>query len=259
MALIGNYSLLNRTVYRQFTGGISSGYIECTNPNGALKNRFLGGFNPKNGMFTGYLPPMSFVMPMKPGAMGSFVQANGNILSTFAQMYAGLNIEGTSLASITVTNAQLDQIVALVASGLISIVSTNGGLSAAVGMDALTSLNLTVSSAQLGGIFDVSASGTVSLTPIATLTALAYMDALAGGATPLSPEGLAASLLDNNDIETGYSMRESLRLILSALSGKVSGAGGSVISIRDVNDTIDRIIATVDSNGNRSSIIIDKD
>jgi hypothetical protein len=250
---------LNRTVYRQFTSGISSGYVECTVPQGSLKNRFYGGFDSKSAMFTGYLHPVSYVLPVKAGGMGSFVQANGSIVRTLAQMYAGLNIEGTSLASITVTNAQLDQIVALVASGLISIVSTSGGLSAAVGMDALTSLGLTVSSAQLGGIFDVSASGNVSLTPVATLTALAYMDALAGGATPLSPEGLAASLLDNNDIETGYSMRESLRLILSALSGKVSGAGGSVISIRDVNDTVDRIIATVDSNGNRSSIIIDKD
>jgi hypothetical protein len=75
--------------------------------------------------------------------------------------------------------------------------------------------------------------------------------------TELSPQNLASQLLDESDIETGVSMRESLRLIIAALAGKLSGAPGTTITIRNVGDTKDRIIATVDSNGNRSSVTYD--
>jgi hypothetical protein len=67
----------------------------------------------------------------------------------------------------------------------------------------------------------------------------------------------ANEILDNQDIETGISFRQSLRLVLSALAGKVSGAGTTTISIRDLNDTVDRIVATVDTNGNRTAITKD--
>jgi hypothetical protein len=101
------------------------------------------------------------------------------------------------------------------------------------------------------------ASSTITVTPTGLLTAIAFMEASAGGATPLSPEGLAQSLLDDEDIETSFSMRESLRLILSALVGKVSGAAGTTVTIRDVNDTVSRIVATVDASGNRSAVTKD--
>jgi len=64
-------------------------------------------------------------------------------------------------------------------------------------------------------------------------------------------------LLDNQNIETGVSLRETMRLVLSALAGKLSGAPGTTITIRNVTDDKDRIVATVDSSGNRSSIIYD--
>lgn len=76
------------------------------------------------------------------------------------------------------------------------------------------------------------------------------------GSTPVSPESLAAAV-SSIEIETGYDLKEILRLVSAALAGKVSGAGTSTITIRDVNDTIDRIIATVDSNGNRTDVTKD--
>jgi hypothetical protein len=119
-------------------------------------------------------------------------------------------------------------------------------------------MTLTVSNSTLGGIFPASASGTLSITGAASaISALAFMEANAGGATPLSPEGLAASLLDNEDIETGYSLRQALRIILSATGGKVSGAETTTITFRNVTDDKDRIIATVDANGNRTSLTYD--
>lgn len=58
-------------------------------------------------------------------------------------------------------------------------------------------------------------------------------------------------------VETGFSLKQSLRLILAALSGKLSGAPGTTITIRDVNDTKNRIIATVDADGNRTAVTTD--
>jgi len=68
---------------------------------------------------------------------------------------------------------------------------------------------------------------------------------------------VAAAVMDDQDIETGYSLREALRVILTATGGKVSGAGTSTITFRNVTDDKDRIIATVDNDGNRSTVTLD--
>lgn len=73
----------------------------------------------------------------------------------------------------------------------------------------------------------------------------------------LSAASLATALLDNNDVESSISLREAMKLILSAVAGKVSGAPGTVITIRNTADTKDRIVATVDANGNRTAITYD--
>ncbi len=66
---------------------------------------------------------------------------------------------------------------------------------------------------------------------------------------------IADALLDRTDgIETGYTLRQALRLELAALAGKISGAETSTIHIRDINDSVDRILATVDASGNRLTV-----
>ena len=65
-------------------------------------------------------------------------------------------------------------------------------------------------------------------------------------------------LLDGQDIEAGLTVRQALRLIGAALAGKISGASGTTVTIRNaVADTKDRIVATVDSDGNRTAITYD--
>lgn len=52
--------------------------------------------------------------------------------------------------------------------------------------------------------------------------------------------------------------RQYLRLAASALWGKLSGGGTTAIAIRDEGDTKNRISATVDADGNRSAVTLDK-
>ena len=58
-------------------------------------------------------------------------------------------------------------------------------------------------------------------------------------------------------IETGYTAQQTHRIIVAALAGKLSGADGSTITIRDILDNKNRIVATVDSNGNRTAVTLD--
>jgi hypothetical protein len=69
-----------------------------------------------------------------------------------------------------------------------------------------------------------------------------------GLATPTSV--LAAT------VEGTYSVQEVLRIMVSALAGKVSGGNTTTITFRDLSDTLDMIAATVDANGNRSAVTI---
>lgn len=55
----------------------------------------------------------------------------------------------------------------------------------------------------------------------------------------------------------GYSLDESLRVILSASAGELSGAATNNVLIRDTQDTKNRIDANVDVDGNRTSVTLD--
>lgn len=71
----------------------------------------------------------------------------------------------------------------------------------------------------------------------------------------------ADAVLDRaNGIETGWTLRQAFRIILAALGGKSSGGaatGASSPVFRDATDTKDRITATVDASGNRTSVTLD--
>lgn len=59
-------------------------------------------------------------------------------------------------------------------------------------------------------------------------------------------------------IETGLTPRQAMRLVAAALAGKLSGAAGTTVTIRNASaDSKDRIVATVDSDGNRTAITLD--
>lgn len=71
---------------------------------------------------------------------------------------------------------------------------------------------------------------------------------------------LSASSVDailDDPVDGSYTLRQILRLLASALAGKVSGGGTTTVTFRDLGDSKDRIVATVDSSGNRTAITLD--
>ena len=75
-------------------------------------------------------------------------------------------------------------------------------------------------------------------------------------AIPIKIIGKSSDVLAAGDVD-GFNLEEAMKICLSALGAKVSGAGTTTITFRAADDSKDRIIATVDTNGNRSSITLD--
>jgi hypothetical protein len=75
---------------------------------------------------------------------------------------------------------------------------------------------------------------------------------------PTANENADALLDRSGAIETGLTPRQALRLNSAALAGKLSGAATTTVTIRNaVQDSKDRIVATVDADGNRTAITTD--
>ena len=60
------------------------------------------------------------------------------------------------------------------------------------------------------------------------------------------------------EVEGGYTVTEILRIMVGALAGKLSGGGTTTLTFRDLSDTLNRIVATVDNDGNRTAITLDE-
>jgi hypothetical protein len=71
----------------------------------------------------------------------------------------------------------------------------------------------------------------------------------------LSAAGVDAIL--DEVVEGATTFRQMLRIFMSALSGKSAGGGTVTLTFRDVADAKNRITATVDANGNRTTMALD--
>ncbi len=101
-------------------------------------------------------------------------------------------------------------------------------------------------------------SGRINASVGAMASNVVTADALASDAVAEIQSGIPASILDAAaGVETGMTMRQALRVMLASLAGKVSGGGTTTITFRNVGDTKDRIVATVDGDGNRSAVTLD--
>lgn len=96
----------------------------------------------------------------------------------------------------------------------------------------------------------------------AVLAAIAALNNIAAGAamtlTTGERDAIAAALLDlANGVETGITVRKSLRLANAANGGKTAGAATTSFTVRNPGDSKDRITATVDEDGNRTDVTLD--
>lgn len=63
-------------------------------------------------------------------------------------------------------------------------------------------------------------------------------------------------ILDEQIGDGTITMRQALRVILAGMAGKLSGAATTSVTIRNLADSADVVVATVDADGNRSAVTV---
>jgi len=66
----------------------------------------------------------------------------------------------------------------------------------------------------------------------------------------------SALVIDAGSVDA-YTADEALRLMLAVLAGKLSGAGTGTETFRNTADNKNRVVSTVDDDGNRSAVTLD--
>ena len=118
----------------------------------------------------------------------------------------------------------------------------------------------------IGGtdLFDVSVTQ-ISGSAVSTSTAQLGVNAVQAGGTAWGSGAITSSALSAGAIDaildeligdSSITFRQSLKLMVSALGGKLSGAATATVTFRNVSDSANVITATVDADGNRSAITL---
>jgi len=234
---------------------------------GALNNFYAGeatviggaSIANKNGFPTGAANPISWILPIKAGGLAArrTILAEGDLTAAIA---GGKNAEATiaGVGDLTATGALI-----------ISLQAAISGSGDITGAALLAFLNLAAALSGEGGVTAqltaighlaaaIEAEGTVAGTTVLTALGTLAADITVTGDV-LTTGNVANAILDAvNGVEDGLTVRHALRLIAAATAGKISGASTTTITIRNAYvDDKDRIIATVDGDGNRSAITYD--
>ena len=284
--MLGNYSILNRNS-NTFSGNAFTNPMAQFKPE-AFNRIYLSDTADHSGLKQSGFPTgygieersgTAWWMPPKAGGMAAVNTLLGSGTLS-ASMSKGINIAG-GLSGIGSLSAPLTMVV-----GMVGGLSGSGAITAAlVGSTALVgALTGTGSlSAALGALSGMvgalSGAGTIT----ADLRGRSWMTADITPVTELSPENLATAVwaavaAANNDtgsmgeklndagsgsnpwtevIEGSYTAAELLRLMAAALAGELSGAATTTITIKGVDGTTDRIVATVTTDGDRTALALD--
>jgi hypothetical protein len=210
----------------------------------------------KAGFPNGHTHPSSWMLPMKGGGMSAYKSINGAGSLNAANLLMGRALSAELTGSGDISAANLALIVSLSAA-LAGAGSLTASLKGAVQLAAELAGEGDITAA-LGAIVSMSATleGDGDIT--ATLRGTASLSAEILSYGELTPEGLRDAVWGAL-LEAGLTAQDLLRLAAAAAAGKLSGAEGTDVVIRNVSDTADIITATVDSNGNRTAVVLDLD
>jgi hypothetical protein len=272
MALVGNGSMTGKNPSRSMFGAgaensQTSIFVNEWVKRGALNNFYAGeatvisgaSIANKNGFPTGAANPISWILPIKTGGLAArrTILAEGDLTAAIA---GGKNAEAViaGVGDLTATGALIISLQAAISgsgditgAALLAFLNLAAALSGEGGVDAqLTAIGHLAAAIEAEG----TVAGTTVLTALGTLAA----DITVTGDV-LTTGNVANAILDAvNGVEDGLTVRHALRLIAAATAGKISGASTTTITIRNAYvDDKDRIIATVDGDGNRSAITYD--
>lgn len=226
MALIGNYSVLNKNPGRAFGGSTVSDSRAQWGKSGPARGRYCqtGGFDAKYGTPNGYRPPGSWVIPIKSGAIASTNLINGS--GSFA-VSGEMGVNGAATLSGTGDLTAVGQLV-------VSAIATITGSGALTGnivavLNAAAALagsgDLTGSIVAIGhALATLEGAGALTLTSYATGEMAASIQPF----SELSPESLASAVWSSSEGAFLYAISHN-RVVTDPVAG--------TFTVYDTDDT----------------------
>lgn len=205
----------------------------------------------------GYEPPWSWMMAPKGGGLSAYNTVYGTGDLTITTLSLGKDLAAALTGSGGITAPSLALIVQLAAALTGSGTISAAALQAIINLAAALTGSGSVTAASLALIVQLEADLTASGTVTGALRGTAGLSAdITVTGTGLTIENVASAVWQEA-LEGGVTAEELMRLMAAVLAGKVSGAGINAPVFRDVNDTKDRVSATTDASGNRTSVSTD--
>lgn len=203
--------------------------------------------------------PNAWIMPQQAGALAARNTLTGEGGITDADRWAVKLAEAalTGDGTLTAVGSLVVQLIAAITgSGTISAANLQAFLAAVAnltGSGGVTDADLEGFGAMLAAL---AGDGTLDAS---VLTGIGELDAdIVVTGTGLSTANVGQAVWSAL-LEAGFTAEQLLRLAAAGAAGKLSGAASTEITVRDVSDQHDIIVATVDGDGNRSSIVLDLD
>ena len=151
--------------------------------------------------------------------------------SATAGSAGGVFIAGSNAAT-SITTALTANITGNLSGSVGSVTGAVGSVTGAVG-------------SVTGAVGSVAANG-ITATSIA-------QDAINAAALKADALAAVADAVHDEQVDGTVTARQSIRLQNSAAAGKLSGAATTTVTLRDLADSKDRLVMTVDANGNRTA------
>jgi len=195
VALLGNYSVLNKNPGRALAGSTVSDSRGSWNKSGANRNRYVSpeGFDPTASVPNGYNPPGSWQIAITSGGISTYTLITGAGDLTSGNLAGGKNATADLTGSGAITDATAALVVSAVATltgtGAITAAAANAVLEAVA---TLTGTGTVTSALTALGNAVATLTGTGTVTPVINATG-----ELAADLTPftdLSPQSLAAAV-----------------------------------------------------------------
>ena len=129
----------------------------------------------------------------------------------------------------------------------------------------LTAINLPNQTMDIVGNITGNLSGSVGSVIGAVGSVTGAVGSVTGAVGSIAANGLSASslaadavdeILDEQIGDGTVTMRQALRVLIAGMAGKLSGAATTTVTIRNLADSADVVVATVDADGNRSATTV---
>lgn len=202
MALLGNRDVYLKNLWSATNGTSTAGAYTgnvFSQSSGKKRNAFST-LQKYNSNPVGYRPPYCQLIAQTNGGLGSYKQLSGSLSTTNGNIAGGKNAQAALSASIVLSSAEMGLVVQLLASIAASISVTNASLAAILEMVANTiSASGTLNTPILGALASVQASllASIDVTTASMNNSRGFMTAEITPYTELSPQSLAASLLNS--------------------------------------------------------------